>query len=184
MLRGARAFVPSSLPSTTAPVSSSENADALIAPAYLVAFLLVATPAMDFVTSIVPMRLGDIEWRFASVGLLSGFLLTPLLGIMAAMWVAAIAGHGTLQRAIAIANMVVGGLFALLLVFFLLDVLQLRGVVQPEAKSAFESAASKAVVKHATFVFTMLYLGWRGLRVAKATVKEAPRARASVVIGG
>lgn len=164
-------------------MSTSENADALVAPAYLVAFLLVATPAMDFVTSIVPLRLGDIEWRFASLGLLSGFVLTPLLGIILAMWVAAYAGQPTVQRVIAVVNLVAGAVFALLLVFFLLDILQLRSVVQPEAKAAFESAASKAVVKHLSFILASFYLGWRGLGAARRMSAAAPSRRASVVVG-
>ncbi|MCC6927701.1 MAG: hypothetical protein IT359_01810 [Gemmatimonadaceae bacterium] len=165
-------------------MNSSERADALIVPAYLIAFLLVATPAMDFVTSILPLRLGDIEWRFASVGLLSGFLLTPLLGVLLAMGVAAYAEHVLLQRILAIVNLVLGACFAVLVAFFVLDILQLRSVVQAEAKAAFESAASKAIVKHLSFVVASLVLGWRGLRASRENIMATPqRPRASVVIG-
>ncbi len=160
------------------------DADALIAPLYLLAVLLVATPAMDFVTSIVPLRFADIEWRFASVGLLSGFLLTPLLGIGLAMGVAAYASHQRFQRVLGIVNLLIAALFVALLLFFLLDIFQLRNVVQAEAKGAFESAASKAVVKHITFVIAMAFMGWRGVRMSKWTVIEPVRPRASVVIGG
>ncbi len=170
---------------TDIPVNSSERADALIAPAYFVAFLLVATPAMDFVTSILPLRFGDIEWRFASVGLLSGFLLTPLLGVILAMGVAAYAEHMLLQRVLAILNLVAGVVFAILFAFFVLDILQLRSVVQAEAKPAFESAASKAIVKHLSFVAAALVMGWRGMRAsAKNDMASPHRPRASVVIGG
>lgn len=160
------------------------DADALIAPLYVLAFLLVATPALDFVTSIVPLRVSDIEWRFASVGLLSGFLLTPLLGVGLAMGVAAYASHQRFQRIMAIANLVIAACFVALLLFFLLDIFQLRNVVQAEAQQAFESAASKAVVKHLTFVVALGFMGLRGFRMSKLTDIEPARPRASVVIGG
>ena len=70
---------------------SFENAESLVAPLYFIAALLIATPLMDFATSVVPLRPGSLEWRFASVGLLSGFLLTPLLGLVIALAVAAYA---------------------------------------------------------------------------------------------
>lgn len=160
------------------------GAEALIAPLYLVAFLLVATPVMDFATSIVPLRLGDIEWRFASVGLLSGFLLTPLLGLALATGVAQFGGHLRLQRMLAILNLVVTIAFAALLVLFLLDVVQLQGGVQAEAKAAFSSAALKALIKHACFIVSLGFLAWRGLRVSRWSSPGARRGPASVIVGG
>jgi len=160
-----------------------EGAEALVAPLYFVAFLLVATPTMDFVTSILPLRPDDIEWRFASVGLLSGFLLTPLLGVCLAMGVAHMASHFRFQRLIAIGNLFHSVGFGVLLLFFLLDVFQLKGAVQPEAQDAFNSAAHKALIKHAAFVVAMGWLGWKGLRISRWTAPEPRRQAASVVIG-
>lgn len=160
------------------------GAEALIAPLYLLAFLLVATPLMDFVTSILPLRVGDIEWRFASVGLLSGFLLTPLLGIALAVGVAHLGGHLRFQRLLAILNIVVAVVCVALQVFFVLDIFQLRAAVQAEAADAFQSAALKAVIKHVSFFLTLGYLGWRGLRISRwGRPAEARRQQAAVVVG-
>lgn len=162
-----------------------DGAEALIAPLYLLAFLLVATPIMDFVTSIIPLRPGDIEWRFASVGLLSGFLLTPLLGIALAIGAAHLGGHLRFQRLMAIVNLIVAACCIGLLVFFVLDIFQLRAAVQPEAAEAFQSAALKAVIKHVSFFITLAFLGWRGIRVSRwGTPAEARRPQAAVVVGG
>ena len=45
-------------------------------------------------------------------------------------------------------------------------------------------AASKAVVKHLTFVVALGFMGLRGFRMSKLTDIEPTRPRASVVIGG
>jgi hypothetical protein len=160
-----------------------EGAEALAAPLYLVAVLLLLTPLLDFFAGILPLRLGSMEWRFASVGLLSGFLLTPLLGVVLAMAAAHLGGHLRVQRVLAIANFFVVvfmiGLFGL----FVLDILQLRSVVQPAAKSAFESAAMKAVLKHLSFDVALAWLAWRGIRMSRWRRPEARRQPAAVVIG-
>lgn len=160
-----------------------EAVEALTAPLYFVAFLLVATPVLDFVSGVLPLRPANIEWRFASVGLLSGFLLTPLLGIILAMTVAAIAEHATFQRILAFANLAVTALFAILLVAFVLDIVQLRSVVQAEAKAQFQSAAWKAVVKYLAFLMALTWLALRGLKV-RSTAPAAPRRKQAAVILG
>lgn len=161
-----------------------DGPEALIAPLYLVAFLLVATPVMDFATSIVPIRIGDIEWRFASVGLLSGFLLTPLLGLALAVGVAHVGGHLRFQRILAILNLLVTVAFVALLVLFLLDVVQLQGSVQAQSKAAFATAALKALIKHASFAIALGFLGWRGIRVSRWSAPEGRRGPAAIIVGG
>jgi len=162
----------------------AEGPDALIGPLYFVAFLLVATPVMDFVTSIIPLRTSDIEWRFASVGLLSGFLLTPLLGLALAIGVAHIAMHRRFQRVLAVLNLTVTAFFVVLSLFFLLDIFQLRSAVEPEAAEAFASAASKAVIKHASFIVALGMLGWGGFRVSRWPVPQPQSKQDSGIVGG
>lgn len=160
-----------------------EGPDAMVAPLYFVAFLLVATPVMDFATSIIPARPSDIEWRFASVGLLSGFLLTPLLGVVLAMGVAHFSGHLRFQRVMALLNLTVTTLFVALLLFFLLDIFQLRSAVQPEAAEAFSAAATKAVIKHGSFIVALGVLGWSGIRMSRWTIPEPRRKQSALVVG-
>ena len=160
-----------------------EGAEALIAPMYVIAFLLVATPVMDFVTSIIPFRMSDIEWRFASVGLLSGFLLTPLLGIALAMGVAHAANHQRFQRIMAVMNLIVTVLFLVLIVLFLLDVFQLKNSVQSDAAEAFASAATKAAIKHCSFIVALGILGWSGVRISRWSLPEPRRKQSAIIVG-
>jgi hypothetical protein len=157
--------------------------DALIAPLYFLAALLLVTPVIDFFTSILPFRFSELQWRFASVGLLSGFLLTPLLGTALLMGVAHYARHMRTQRLFAIVNLAITVLFVLLLLAFLLDVLQLRNAVQPEAQSAFAAAASKAALKHLTFIVALGWLSWTGFRMSRWPSPSAERASTAILLG-
>jgi hypothetical protein len=160
-----------------------DDAEPLVAPLYFVALLLVATPAIDFATSVLPLRPSNIEWRFASVGLLSGFLLTPLLGIVVAMATAALAGQGRVQRALAVVNAVTCGVAVVILLMFLLDIIQLRSVVQAEAKASFEGAAVKAVLKHISFCIATGWLAKRGFQASRWASEGAKRPAAAVIVG-
>jgi len=142
---------------------------ALAGPFYAFALLLVATPAIDFMTSIFPTQLRSAQWRFASAGLLSGFLLTPLLGIAIAITVAAIRGHGSVQRLLSVVNLLLAILLMVLLLSFVLDVMQLNGVVPADGIRAFHSAAAKAVFKYATSIVVLIVFAVRGWKLASWT---------------
>lgn len=163
------------------PPRSSDSLEPLVAPLYFVALLLIATPAVDFATSVLPLRVENIEWRFATVGLLSGFLLTPLLGIIIALGLASYAEHYRFLRLLSIVNGVVALLLVILMVFFALDIVQLRSVVQPQAKDAFQLAALKAVAKYAAFILALAWLSVRGMRAARWSVPSSRRAPAIAV---
>ncbi len=160
---------------------SSDVLEPLLAPLYFIAMLLIATPAMDFATSVLPLRVASIEWRFATVGLLSGFLLTPLLGVVIAIALAAYAEHLRFLRVLSIANGVVALLLVVLMVFFALDIVQLRSVVQAQAKEAFQGAALKAVIKYLAFILAMAWLSVRGMRASRWSVPSARRAPAVAI---
>jgi hypothetical protein len=159
------------------------GAEALVAPLYFVAFLLIATSALDFVLSIVPLRTGDVQWRFASLGLLSGFLLTPLLGVALTMGVAQWARHARVQRLLAIVNLSLTVFFVILFVAFILDVFQLRGIVQPDAEEAFAAAAIKAAVKYLSFIVALGWLSRIGFLMSRPPVTALPKAPTAVLIG-
>lgn len=142
---------------------------ALAAPFYAFAVLLVATPTIDFVTSIFPMQLRSPQWRFASAGLLSGYLLTPMLGIAIAMTVSAIRGQAGVQRFLSVVNLLLALLLLVLLVSFVLDVMQLNGVVPADGIRAFHAAAAKAVFKYATSILVLIVFAVRGWKLASWT---------------
>jgi hypothetical protein len=160
--------------------SAPDVSSTLSGPLYLIAVFLIVVPVTDFLGQIAPLQLGNVEWRFASVGLMSGFLLTPLLGIVLAIAVAAARKHVTVQRLIAIAN----GIFAIALLaalaLFVLDTLQLGSVVSDEQSDAFGSAATRALVKHFAAMITLGWLARAGFRVAQLHAYEPPKRAADL----
>ena len=138
-------------------------------PTYFVAFLLIATPALDYLSNVWPLRLGDVQWRYGSVGLLAGFVLTPLLGMMLALAAAAVLEHRGVVRVLSIVNLVLVPLWVIATLGFALDVLQLRATVPEEGRSTFDIGATKAAVKHLTMAVGVAWLGIAGLRATRSS---------------
>lgn len=138
--------------------------EVLAGPFYAFGALLIALPSLDFVTSVLPLNPSDIQWRFATFGLLSNFLLTPLLGVVILIAVAAIRQHLVFQRILATVNGLVALLLACLIVLFVLDIVQLNATISPNGLKNFQNAAFKAIVKHVTAIpvlLSMAIAGWR-----------------------
>ena len=65
---------------------------------YFVALLMVVPPVVDFGLNVLPWRPGQIQWRYGAVGLVSGFLMTTVLGAAMVAGLAAWFGHRWIQR--------------------------------------------------------------------------------------
>lgn len=140
--------------------------DEALAPAlYLVALLLIGIPALDFVQSVGAPQLRNVQWRFASAGLLSGLLITPLLGVAMAIVVASVRGHAVTLRILSYLSIAGALAFLAVIAGFALDTLQLRSIVPEQRQLEFRSAAIKAALKYAATVVALGYLGFRGLRI-------------------
>ncbi len=147
--------------------SISETLRGLAWPVYFVAFLLVAISKMDYLSNVWPLRLGDVQWRYGSIGLLAGFLLTPLLGFLMAMVAAAILDHRIVLRVISIVGLLTGAFLLLAVPLFSLDALQLRGTVPSDASSLYDVGSLKAFIKQLTIGVAFGWLGWAGIRATK-----------------
>ncbi len=146
--------------------------DALAGPLYVVAGLLVLMPALDFLMSIGTPQAGSVQWRFATVGLLSGYTLTPILGFALALVVAAVRSHKAVQRILVVLCLLGAATLLLLLIGFIFDVLQLRVQIPAEGQAAFRSAAVRAALKHLLAALAFGYLGWRARRMIPSGPRE------------
>jgi hypothetical protein len=139
--------------------------EAMAAPLYAFAALLVALPALDFVQSVGTPQLGNVQWRFATVGLLSSVLLTPMLGLVIGMAVASVRRHAPLLRVLALACALGAGALIVLVGGFTLDLFQLRSSVPDGGRAGFRTASIKAVTKHVAAALVLGFLAaraWRG----------------------
>jgi hypothetical protein len=149
------------------PVVERTSARSLLWPGYAIALLLIAFPLADLVTNIWPLRPGAVEWRFGTVGLLSGFILTPLLGIVGVIAVAAALGHRGVLRLVAVVSLGLAAATVATLGLFALDWLQMRSTVEAEVRQGLDIGSIKAALKHGLTVITLGWLGLVGWRVSR-----------------
>lgn len=130
------------------------------APAYFLAFLFLALPLMDYVMTVWPLQLGQVNWRYGAFGLAGGFLLTPLLGLLMLMATALWFEHRGILLVTGIVSAFVAIALALISMSFVLDSLQMRSGVPVPQKGTFDAGVLKALVKDATGVISA---GWVAL---------------------
>jgi hypothetical protein len=132
--------------------------------AYLVAITLILYPILDTVLAVWPLRPGETTWRFGVTGLLSRTLMTSSLGLLLTMVIALVAGHRMALRAAAVVSAVAAVTLLVLSGLFMLDALQTRANVNPQAKTAFDVASAVALIKTvlgAALAAGLAVGGWR-----------------------
>ena len=168
------------------PKSTTDILKSFAWPTYFVAALLIATPAVDYLTNVWPVRVSDVGWRYGSVGLLAGFLLTPLFGVLFALGAAIVLEHRLVLRVFSILNVVIAVFLILLIVFFALDVVQVRATIPDdataEARSMFLIGAVKSALKYLTLAFGLGWLGIVGLRATRLAEGEKRTLRKSTEV--
>jgi hypothetical protein len=168
--------------------SAITNRPLLIA-LYIVALALALPPLMEYLLVSMPYRLGNTQWRFGAVGLfVNSFAFSPLLGLALALFASVQLGHRRTARVFSVLAIIAGVGILLALPLFLLDFLQVRAGVNPQAKLAFTLTSTKAAISGVIMGVTGLALGiagWRstgvpGLRAAGRAA--APRS-STIMVG-
>ncbi|MFN8581720.1 MAG: hypothetical protein U0163_12180 [Gemmatimonadaceae bacterium] len=143
------------------------DTDELLAgPFYAFGLLLIGLPMMDFATSIVPVHFANLQWRFATLGLLSNFLMTPMLGLGVMIVTAAVREHRGTMRFFSIVSGVIALSLIGMLVLFSLDAIQLNASMPADQVASFRSAAAKAVAKHAAGIIVLAWMSVATWQVA------------------
>jgi hypothetical protein len=142
---------------------------------YFVALLLVLTPLADFILNVTPLRPGSVDWRYGVVGLFSGFLLTPLLGMVLATLLAVGTNRRPARLAVGVLDLLFGVVLLLLVPLFVLDFFQLRASVPQEQLASFHVEGPKAMLKHLTAGLAFAWLGVSCLRsLPRSSRRDAP----------
>jgi hypothetical protein len=145
---------------------------------YLFALVLIVMPALDLITTVLPARPGDFSWRYGALGLMAGYLHTPMLGLVLALAVAYWAEHRwVLKFGGALSGLAALGL-GLVMVVFALDVLQMRGMRAEEVQSAVLAGGILQELKYLTAALVLAPLGYGAWQTAgkarSARASEAP----------
>ena len=112
----------------------------------MLAAVLVVLPLSDTLIGLVPPRPGNLQWRVGAVGLVSGAMIMPMLGIFLALAVAHLRDDVWTRRLLATGSGLLGLVFLLTMVLFLLDLLQIRPEIAPTNLRAYDLATVKGLV--------------------------------------
>jgi chromate transport protein ChrA len=146
---------------------SHSDLRAIAWPVYLAGILTALLPMVDLLASVWPPRLGQVEWRFGTLGLLSGFTLSPLLGLIMCMAAAAVLEHRIVQRVLAVFALIGAAKMAAIIVIFSLDWLQFRAAAPADARTGMDVGSVKAIIKHALVAASLIWLGIAGWRASR-----------------
>ena len=155
-------------------------------PAYLIVAILVVFPALQLVQAIWPMRFDDISWRVTSVGLLSGEILIPLLGLVFAHALALFLEQWRVVKTLAWVNVALAVILVLGLGVYALDARELRADIARDAQRAYDLGIVVSFAKFGLGLLVLAALVYAQRRVlgeveAKARLAEAERAGRSNV---
>ncbi len=145
----------------------SRTSAMLVFGAYFFLVTLVLWPVVDLVTTVYPIRWSDPNWRYGAMGLMAAYLSTPVLGVFLATATAYVLGHKTTLRVVSVLSILGFVIVLAVLVFFPMDVLQVRTTTPAEQRSAFLVGAVLAELKHLTAAVALGFLGFGGFQTAK-----------------
>ncbi len=148
-----------------------------IAPgAYLVAVLLFLITAVDYLGNAWPFLPGEVNWRYGVVGMVSTYLLSPLLGCLIASATAAWLPQPRVSKLLGLIMWLGALLLLAALAAFVLDSLQVRGAAAPAARWVTTTSFVLASAKMFSAAVVLMVLGRGNLRAA-AAVPESLRPR-------
>ena len=161
------------------PDLAQELPAAYVRAVYAIALLLILAPPLDVLVQMNRFDWGTVSWRFGFLGLMSGALLLPLLGALLASVTARLVRHRRIALLLAIGCGIVALLLLGMMMLFVLDAVQLRGQITPQATRVFDPPVVKSLVFQVLMLVVLGMLaqanlrGWRGARHAAAMGAEA-----------
>ena len=115
--------------------------------AYLVGAVLFAFPLFDSSVSLSPWNVGNPQWRFGAIGLLSNTLMIVALGAFIAITTAVTLNQDRMRRILGIACWSVSVLLLGAMAAFALDAVQSRAEIRSDLLFSYQIASVTAEVK-------------------------------------
>jgi hypothetical protein len=136
----------------------------LVRAAYVAAFILILIPIFDASALLLPLRFGEVKWRYGSVGLLANAMMMPIAGLLLAFFVANALDHRKVLRTLGVLAWLGVAGAVVCLISFGLDALQARVEVNPTQHSAFLLATATTMGKLLFGGAILALLGAAGLK--------------------
>lgn len=167
---------------------TDENIQRYVKALYPVSLLLILVPLADLTLRVFPPQFGSLQWRFTTVGILLGNFGTILLGFGLLGFVAAVAGHRTVLRAIGYLGIAMTVVTVAVLALFLLDAIQMRQVVNANAKRVVLTAGVGAMFTAILGMISFLSIARGALAATRRGTTAAqvrrPKAASPLVAAG
>ena len=160
----------------------------LLTALYFVAVAFALPSLLEFALLSYPYEFASPQRRFGAVGLIfNSVMFSPIVGLLVAIFASVQLGHRRTTRILAIVAFVIAAVLVIAAPFFVLDFLQLRAQVVPQAKRAFDWTTAKASFTGALMCLTVLAIGigaWRssGTGATSPIAARAPK-KGGVIIG-
>jgi predicted metal-binding membrane protein len=116
-----------------------------------------------------------VSWRFGAVGIFSRALMTPLFGFFTLFALSLAFEHRRVTRTLAVISGVLVVCIAGGMLFFVLDAIQMRVQVRPEAVRTFDVATIAALAKYGAAIIVGLGFaipGWKASRRREGVVRR------------
>lgn len=170
---------PPSSPPASSPVLSDDNARRYVKALYPVGILLMLVPVVDLTLRALPVQLGTLQWRFATVGLLLGNYGTIILGAALIGLAAALVGDRGPLRAVGIGALAMAAITVAVLVGFMLDAVQIRTLAAANFKRPILASSAAALFTGALGTIAWVVIGRAALAASRpARGSSAARTRA------
>ena len=149
-----------------------------IAPgAYFVSALLFLITLVDYLGNAWPFLPGEVDWRYGVVGMISTYLLSPLLGCLIASATAAWLPQPKVSRLLGVLMWLGALLLLAALAVFVLDSIQVRSAAAPGARWVTTTSFLLASAKIFAAAIGLMVLGRGNLRAAAANAPSGSRKR-------
>ena len=159
----------------------------LLVALYLVALAFALPSMLEFALLSYPYDFSSPQRRFGAVGLIfNSVMFSPIVGLLVAMFASLQLGHRRVTRTLAIIAFIIAALLIIAAPFFVLDFLQLRAQVVPQAKRAFDWTTAKASFTGLLMCLTSIAIGlgaWRSTNLGMQRAPARPAPRKGVIVG-
>jgi hypothetical protein len=144
-----------------------------VAAVYFILFTLVLWPVTDFLSTVLPLQMGRVEWRYASLGIMAVYVTTPILGVAFAMVLAFFLRHRFVLRVLS--YLCLGGAVFLLLAVVALGLAtaHYRGIATPEGMPSMQIGGLIAGLKHLSAFIAVSLLGLGGLQASRRVPEQS-----------
>lgn len=158
-------------------MNSDDVSPWLIRGIYLFGIALILHAVIDLSTTVWPVRITEMAWRYGFLGLGAGYLQTPMLGLLLIAATALWQGDLGLARGVGTALMVSAVVLLLAVALFVLDVVQVRQLQVAEAQTGVLYGGLLQAVKYvlASIILAAMGLGFiQSVKTARSQVPLAP----------